>query len=288
MKVVILGGDGQVGRALAASAPAEVEAVALSRSECDIGVRPAVEAAIRAVRPALVFNAAAYTAVDRAESEPDLAGMVNAAAPGWIAMTAADAGARTVHLSSDYVFGGTSGRPYTPKDTPRPLSVYGRTKRAGEEAVAAADPGALIVRTAWVYAAAGRNFVTTMLRLMAERERIPVVADQVGTPTHAASLARALWGLALGGATGIHHFTDAGLASWYDFAVAIQEEALELGLLDDRAEIVPVRTADHPATARRPGFAVLDKTDTWSLLGRVPPHWRVNLRACLRQMAGGG
>lgn len=287
MKALILGAGGQVGRAIAATAPAGVETVALTRADCDIAVRPAVETAIRAIKPDLVFNAAAYTAVDKAESEPELAGVLNAAAPGWIAATAAAAGARTVHLSTDFVFGGSAGRPYAPRHATRPLSVYGRTKLAGEEAVLAADLRALVVRTAWVHDAAGANFVRTMLRLMGERDRLTVVADQVGTPTWAPSLAGALWALAGREASGIHHFTDAGLASWYDFAVAIQEEALALGLLARSSEILPIPTKAYPTPARRPAFSVMDKSATWSLLDRPPAHWRVNLRLCLRDIAHG-
>lgn len=285
MKALIFGAGGQVGCALVATAPEGTEAVALGRADCDVTDRNAVTAAIRAARPDLVFNAAAYTAVDKAEHEPDRAGMLNAAAPGWLASAARDAGARFLHISTDFVFGGSSGRPYKPDHPTRPLSVYGRTKRDGEAAVQAADPDALIVRTAWVHDAAGANFVRTMLRLMAERDRLGVVADQLGTPTHAPSLARALWALARKGATGIHHFTDAGVASWYDFAVAIQEEALALSLLERASVIAPIATADYPTPATRPGCVILDKTATWALLDRPPPHWRETLRTCLNEIA---
>ncbi len=288
MKALIFGASGQVGRALVSSAPEDAEIVGLTRDDCDVTDRNAVTAAIRAARPSHVFNAAAYTAVDRAESEPDRAGMLNAAAPGWLAQAARDAGARFVHVSTDFVFGGTSGRPYTPDHPTRPLSVYGRTKRDGETAVLAADPDALIVRTAWVHDAAGANFVRTMLRLMAECDRLNIVADQLGTPTHAPSLARALWALAAKGASGIHHFTDAGVASWYDFAVAIHEEALALGLLERATAIAPIATADYPTPATRPACAILDKSATWALLDRPPPHWRVNLRLCLNEIARNG
>lgn len=288
MKALILGAGGQVGRALAATAPQGVELVALTRTDCDVTDRNAVTAAIRAARPSHVFNAAAYTAVDKAESEPDRAGMLNAAAPGWIAQGARDAGARFIHVSTDFVFGGSSGRPYRPDHPTRPLSVYGRTKRDGESAVLAADADALIVRTAWVHDAAGANFVRTMLRLMAERDQLSIVADQVGTPTHAPSLARALWALAQKGASGIHHFTDAGIASWYDFAVAIQEEALALGLLERASLIAPIATADYPTPATRPACVILDKSATWALLDRPPPHWRTSLRTCLKEISRHG
>jgi dTDP-4-dehydrorhamnose reductase len=182
-----------------------------------------------------------------------------------------------VHVSTDFVFDGKASSPYAPDAPTRPLGVYGATKRDGE---IAAGADALIVRTAWVYAAAGNNFVRTMLRLMAERDEVRVVADQIGTPTHAASLARAIWALAAAGSTGHYHWTDAGAASWYDFAVAIQEEALALGLLSRAVPIVPIRTVDYPTPAQRPAFSILDKTTTWAITGPAR-HWRAELRDCL-------
>lgn len=283
MKALIFGAGGQLGRALVAAAPATARVVALGRIDCDISDRVAVTRAIDGHRPELVFNAAAYTDVDKAEGEREPARTVNGLAPGWMAGAVRAIGSRFVHLSTDFVFDGRSPRPLAPADPIAPLSVYGRTKAEGERAVASADPEALIVRTAWLYAAAGANFVDTIVRLMSERDEIRVVADQVGTPTWARSLAAALWALAAQGARGIHHFTDAGVASRYDFAIAIQEEALALGLIDRAARIVPIATVDYPRPAQRPAFCVLDKSATWALLGGPAPHWRSNLRACLRE-----
>lgn len=285
MRALIFGAGGQVGRALAAAAPRGSETVALGRADCDVGDEAAVRTAIRSARPDVVFNAAAYTAVDRAESEPEAARRLNGAAPGLIAAAAREAGARTVHISTDFVFGGPAEGPRRPCDPTLPEGVYARTKLEGEGSVRAADSEALIVRTAWVYAPAGANFVNTMLRLMAERDELRVVADQLGTPTWAPSLAAALWRLAEFRAGGLHHFTDSGVASWYDFAVAIAEEALAIGLLEAPARIVPIATADYPTPAKRPAYSVLDKSSTWSLLGGAAPHWRVNLRADLRELA---
>lgn len=285
MRALILGAGGQVGRALAAAAPPGSEAIALGRADCDVGDEAALRSAIRSARPDVVFNAAAYTAVDKAESEPEAARRLNGEAPGLIAAAAREAGARTVHVSTDFVFGGAAEGPRRPQDPPRPEGVYARTKLEGEGSASAADPEALIVRTAWVYAPAGTNFVNTMLRLMAERDELRVVADQVGTPTWAPSLAAALWRLAGLRAGGIHHFTDSGVASWYDFAVAIAEEAREIGLIEAPARIVPIATADYPTPAKRPAWSVLDKSSTWALLGGAAPHWRVNLRADLRELA---
>jgi dTDP-4-dehydrorhamnose reductase len=287
MRVLILGAGGQVGRALAAAAPGDAETIALGRFDCDVGDEVAVRRTISGVRPDIVFNAAAYTAVDKAESEPEAALRLNGQAPGWIAAAAREASARTVHLSTDFVFGGAAEGQRRPQDRPGPEGVYARTKLAGESAVLAADCEALIVRTAWVYAAAGTNFVNTMLRLMAGADELRVVADQIGTPTWAASLATALWRLAEVRAVGIHHFTDSGVASWYDFAVAIAEEAREVGLLDEPPRIVPIATADYPTPAKRPAFSILDKSATWALLGGPAPHWRSNLRANLRELANG-
>ncbi|HVQ07457.1 MAG TPA: dTDP-4-dehydrorhamnose reductase [Allosphingosinicella sp.] len=284
MKVVIFGAAGQLGQALAASAPAGAELVGLDLPECDIGDPGQVEAAVTAAMPAIVFNAAAYTAVDRAESEPNLAHRLNADAAGWIAAAAREVGARMVQVSTDFVFGGAAAAPRAPGDPVDPQGVYARTKHAGEQAVAAACPDALIVRTAWLYAARGANFVNTMLRLMAERDEVRVVADQIGTPTWAPSLARALWALAEAGARGVHHYTDAGVASWYDFAVAIEEESRAAGLRERPVRMVPINTADYPVPAPRPAYSVLDKSATWALLGGPAPHWRANLRENMREL----
>lgn len=288
MKVLVLGAGGQVGRALLECAPASAEVVARDRRGCDIGDEGAVRRCLAETSPDLVFNAAAYTAVDRAESDPEEARRLNALAPGWIASACAAAGARLVHLSTDYVFDGRQSQPYCPSDATNPLGVYGRTKRDGERAVMAAAPDALVVRTAWLYGAAGNNFVRTMLRRMRERDPLKVVADQIGTPTHVESLAGALWRLAAMGAGGIHHYTDAGVASWYDFAVAIAEEALPRRLIARAPSIAPVASAEFPTIAPRPLFSLLDKSETWEALGGPPPHWRVNLRECLRAIAAHG
>ena len=282
MKALILGAGGQLGRALAAAAPAGARVVGLGRADCDIADRVSVTRTIESHRADLVFNAAAYTAVDRAESEAEAARTVNGLAPGWMAAAARAAGSRFVHVSTGFVFDGRGSRPLAPSDPVAPLGVYGRTKAEGEQAVAAAAEGeALIVRTGWLYAATGRNFVNTMLGLMRAGAPLRVVTDEIGTPTWARSLAEALWALAKVRARGIHHFTDAGLASRYDFAIAIDEEARAAGLLDRATPIVPITRAEHSSAATRPAFCVLDTSATWPLSGGPPPHWRANLRACL-------
>lgn len=286
MRALVLGAGGQVGRALVWNAPKDALVVGLDRSGCDIGDPGQVRAAIARAKPDVVFNAAAYTAVDRAESEPEVAQRLNAEAAGIIAEAARGAGARTVHISTDFVFGGAEATPRQTDDPVAPQGIYARTKLAGEQAVQAGDPDALIVRTAWVYAREGQNFVNTMLRLMAERDEVRVVADQIGTPTWAPSLAGALWALAGQGASGVQHYTDAGTASWYDFAVAVAEEGAAAGLLSRPVRVVPIATTDYPTPAPRPAYSVLDKSGTWALLGGPAPHWRVNLRKNMQERGG--
>ena len=285
---MITGAGGQLGQALRTSGPAGADIVALDRAGLDIGDAGAVATQVARIGPDLIINAAAYTAVDRAESEAEAVWRINAAGAGHLAAAAAAGQARFVHVSTDFVFDGSGGGPYRPDHPTAPLGVYGASKRAGEEAVLAACPGALIVRTAWVYGAAGHNFVRTMLRLMAERDAVRVVADQIGTPTYAPGLARAIWALDAAGATGIHHWTDSGAASWYDFAVAIQEEALAMGLLDRAVPVMPIATADYPTPARRPLYSVLDKASAVALVGAPAPHWRVHLRDMLGEIRANG
>jgi dTDP-4-dehydrorhamnose reductase len=281
MKVLITGANGQLGRALQATAPLGVSIIAAGSAELDIGDAAAVDALLLAERPDAIFNAAAYTAVDKAESEEAQATRTNSEGVANLARGAAAIGARLVHVSTDFVFNGLSGVPYLPDAPTAPLGVYGRTKRQGE---LAAGPDALVVRTAWVYGSRGGNFVRTMLRLMAERDEVRVVADQIGTPTFAASLADALWRLHAAGAKGLFHYTDNGAASWYDFAVAIQEEALAIGLLTRAVPVIPIATSDYPTPAARPHYSVLDKSATFALLGGAAPHWRVNLRKMLKDI----
>jgi dTDP-4-dehydrorhamnose reductase len=280
MKVLIAGSAGQLGRALQATAPAGTTILAPAEAEFDLLDAAKVRATVEETRPDLVINAAAYTAVDKAESDAETAEAVNGTAAGRLAEAARSVGARLAHVSTDFVFDGRSADPIPPDAPPAPLGVYGATKLSGERQVAAGHPAPLIVRTAWVYAAVGNNFVHTMLLLMRDRAEVRVVADQVGTPTHADSLARAIWALDAAGATGIHHWTDAGVASWYDFAVAIHDEALALGLLERPVTVVPIRTSDYPTPARRPAMSVLDKGSSWAITGPAA-HWRAELRLAL-------
>lgn len=286
MKVLITGAGGQVAAALMRSKPAGVTASALSHAELDVGDGKAVLRAATEARPQVIINAAAYTAVDKAESERDLARRVNGEAPGHLAEAAKACGARLIHLSTDFVFDGNQSRPYTPDATVKPLGAYGETKLEGERRVQQTLGGeALILRTAWVYAANGHNFVRTMLRLMAERGRVRVVADQVGSPTWASSVAEILWAAVRTPAfAGVHHWTDAGVASWYDFAVAIAEEGHAAGLLKQTAEVESITTAEYPTPARRPAYSVLDRGSSERGLNLKPTHWRINLRKMMREL----
>ena len=280
MKVLITGAAGQLGRALLASAPDDAVIEAIDRAELDMADAAAVQAHVIAAKPALVFNAAAYTAVDKAESDEAVAEAINAGAVRAIVAALAQTGGKLVHVSTDFVFDGSTGRACRPDDERNPLSAYGRTKAAGEDALRSTD---LLVRTAWVYTAGGANFVRTMLRLMREKDELRVVADQIGAPTWAPGLARVLWDLAARGAEGTWHHSDAGVASWYDFAVAIQEEALALGMLDRAVPVIPIPTASYPTPARRPAFSLLDCSETRALLGDGHVHWRAQLRRMLEE-----
>jgi dTDP-4-dehydrorhamnose reductase len=287
MKVLITGANGQLGRSLQQAAPDGYELVALDRSRLDISDNIAVTAAVEEATPDVVINAAAYTAVDRAESEREQAYAVNATGPKNLAQAAAKYDARLIHISTDFVFDGQSTQPYRPDDATNPLGVYGHSKLEGEREVAGSGLDRwLIVRTSWVYAAQGSNFVSTMLRLMNERDQVNVVCDQAGTPTWARSLAHTLWkAVANDDLRGIYHWSDAGTASWYDFAVAIQEEALQRGLLSRSAGIAPIRSELYPTAAKRPRFSVLDKTNTYKDFDLNAIHWRVNLRAAMQEIA---
>lgn len=285
MKVLVTGAGGQVGRSLLDAVPDDVEAVGCLHGDLDVGAGQAVRDVVSRHRPAVIINAAAYTAVDRAESEPDAARRINSEGPRHLALAARECGARLIHISTDFVFDGAASVPYRPDSATNPLSVYGRTKRDGEHAVLAELPEqSTVVRTAWVYAATGANFVNTMLRIMRSQGGVRVVADQVGTPTSAPFFAATLWRIAADPAIrGIHHWTDAGVASWYDFAMAIAEEGAQLGLVSAEVTVTPITTADYPTPARRPAYSVLNK-QSLAAHGLAPVHWRQRLRSILKEI----
>jgi dTDP-4-dehydrorhamnose reductase len=308
MKVLLTGREGQLGRTLVESVPEGIELIATGRSELDLSDGSACGAAVAELRPDWVLNAGAYTAVDRAESEPELADAVNAGAPGAFARALAKTGGRLLQVSTDFVFNGAQGSPYRPEQALDPLGVYGATKAAGEMS-ALALPGARVLRTSWVYGPVGKNFCLTMLRLHAVKaaagEPLGVVADQVGCPTATHTLAAACW-RAIGadsavGSTNsstnasaanegpmILHWSDAGAASWYDFAVAIGELGVAAGLLDRAAVVRPLSTADYPTPAQRPSYSLLDCTASRVALGLEPLQWRAALAQVLEQVAAQG
>lgn len=288
MKVLLTGANGQLGRALQRHIPANIELHALERAQLDIGNAAQVSKYVSELRPQLIINAAAYTAVDKAESEVSAAQRGNIDGPKYLAQAAhALNDTRLLQVSTDFVFDGRSAMPYRPEDGTHPLSVYGQTKLAGEQAVLnVLGARATVVRTAWVYGAHGHNFMRTMLRLMNERGAVRVVADQVGTPTAVHSLAHVIWRFASSDvAGGIYHWTDAGVASWYDFAVAIAEEARALGILKRDANVTPIATYEYPTPATRPSYSVLDKASTYTALQLEPVHWRERLREVLREVS---
>ncbi|HUF71592.1 MAG TPA: dTDP-4-dehydrorhamnose reductase [Gammaproteobacteria bacterium] len=289
MRVLVAGAGGQVGRALMASVPQGCNLIAATRADLDITDPSAVAGFIEAHEPDVIVNAAAFTAVERAENEPERARLVNQSGAANLARAAAARKARMIQLSTDFVFDGSASAPYPPDAPPAPTSVYGRTKLAGEQAVRDLLPDASIVlRTAWVYAPHGRNFVLTMLKLMREPRPVRVVDDQVGTPTSAGSVARAVWAFAAEPALrGTYHWTDAGVASWHDFAAAIAEEAAACGLLTSPVDLKPVSSRNFPTAARRPAYSVLDTRSTAEALRMTPRHWRANLRDVLGEIALG-
>ena len=286
MKTLVLGSSGQLGQALAETVPDAAGFVGADLPELDITDAVAVLEICSNKRPDVIINAAAYTAVDKAETELDLASAANVTGPQNIAAAANCTGARLIHISTDFVFDGSATSPYRPDAEVRPLSVYGRTKRDGEVAVLdAMHDSAAIVRTAWLYSKTGGNFVKTMLRLMGERDELSVVADQRGTPTWANSLAEAVWGLAaVPTISGVFHWTDGGECSWHEFALAIQEEALSLEILDRKILVHPITTEEYPTPAARPRYSVMDCAATCAALHIQPTPWRVNLRRMLKGM----
>jgi dTDP-4-dehydrorhamnose reductase len=281
--ILLTGADGQIGGRLRAALAPLGRVVPATRAELDVGDEGAVRSLVRALRPRVVVNAAAYTAVDRAEEEPEAAFRINADAPRVLAEEARECGALLVHFSTDYVFDGTKGEPYRESDPTRPLNVYGASKRAGEEAVEAAGGDHLVLRTSWVYDSRGRNFLLTMRRLMREREELRVVDDQRGAPTWARSVAEATARLAAlrlegVGSGGLLHLSAAGETSWHGFALAIRETDPRPEEIRCRA-IRAVSSAEFPTPARRPAYSVLSNDRLAAEFGVRLPGWREQLRA---------
>ena len=277
-RILLLGAGGQLGMQLARRLAAEVELIAVTRAELDFTDATALRAAIQQANPQIVINAAAYTAVDKAESEPEAARLVNAIAPGVIAEELARTNSWLIHYSTDYVFDGSGTRPWMETDPTGPLSVYGQTKLDGELAIAAAGCRHVTLRTSWVYAAEGRNFLHTMLRLGRERDLLKIVDDQIGAPTSAEAITEAtqivLRQLAASGddagASGVYHLACAGETSWCGFARAIFSE---FAGKQKAPEVVPIPTEAYPTPARRPRNSRLNCTKFTAQFGFRMPHW---------------
>ncbi len=296
MKILLFGGNGQVGTELRRSLASLGEVIATTRngiladgSVCetaDFDVPAQLQSLIERVAPDVVVNAAAYTAVDRAEDDVDAAFRANAEAPGVIARACAERDILLVHYSTDYVFDGSATRPYREDDQTAPLGVYGASKLAGEQAVQASGARHMIFRTAWVYAAHGKNFLLTMLRLARERDELRVVADQVGSPTSARQIADTTAAMLRKPpqASGLWHLTAAGQTSWHGFAEQIMRDALDRGLIDKVPRVLPIATSDYPTRAARPAYSVLDNTRLEHDSGVVAPDWKISLSRVLDQM----
>ncbi|NEO98468.1 MAG: dTDP-4-dehydrorhamnose reductase [Symploca sp. SIO2E9] len=303
-RILLTGIAGQLGYQLQEILDPLGEVTGVDRQSLDLAQPDKIRKVISEVKPDLIINAAAYTAVDKAETETELANLINGTAPTIIAQEAQRLEADLIHISTDYVFDGRKNTPYTEEDTLNPINAYGQSKLLGEEGVRQKCDRHIILRTAWVYGAYGKgNFVKTMLRLGAEREELRVVVDQVGSPTWTGDLAHSIAMIAanfsnaqlgdninldqdakLSFSTGTYHFTNSGAISWYDFAIAIFEEAQQLGFPVKVKRVVPITTTEYPTPAKRPAYSVLSSKKISVVLGTHPPHWRQGLRQMLKQL----
>jgi len=291
MRILVTGGAGQLGWELRRALAVFGEVVAPARDVLDLSSADSIVAAVRGVRPGLIVNAAAYTAVDKAESEPDLAMRINGDAPRILAEEAAARNAPMIHYSTDYVFDGGKAEPYREDDETAPINVYGQTKLAGEHGVVAANAAHLVFRTSWVYGPRGRNFLLTMLKVGRERKELKVVDDQAGAPTSARMIAEATTGviaksLAQGAIdpdrfrqiAGLYHLTAGGRTTWYGFAQAILQNRPGM------AKVLPIPTSGYPTPARRPQNSVLDNGKLEKQFGFRLPDWKIGLNLCLEEL----
>jgi dTDP-4-dehydrorhamnose reductase len=287
MRAMIVGAGGLVGQALVDAAPAGWELAALDRAALDITDREAVRSEVERFRPDVIVNCAGHIAVDKVEAEKELAWKINADGPRHLAQALAAGEGRLVHISTNYVFSGHAAKPYAVDAETAPVNYYGVSKRAGElAALEVLGTRAAVVRTSWVYGLTGRSFFNSILKALREKQLATVVDDQLGTPTSAPVFARVLWKIA--GDRGVHgilHWTDEGVASWYDFAQAIAEEAISCGLVPAAAQVLPIVTAQYPTAVPRPMYGVLDKRSTVAAVGEVPRYWRAELRELMAELA---
>lgn len=284
-RVLVLGASGQVGQATLQLTVSGTDVIAPSRADVDLRETDELRAYVLDLKPDAVINCAAFTRVDDAERESDAAYLLNADAARVIAESTAESGARFVHVSTDYVFDGNGRAPYAVDAAVAPQSVYGASKLRGEQLVLLANPAAAIVRTAWVHSGGDNNFIATAVRIFQQQKVMHVVDDQISTPTRALHLAAALWiFVARANLSGLFHFTDAGVASWYDVAQCVLDTMQRDGLREPKAAVVPVATAEFPRPAVRPRVSLLDKHATWKALDFTPQHWRVGVAASTREM----
>ncbi len=293
-RILLTGMAGQLGQELQQTLAPLGEVTGVDRKTMDLEQPAMIGKVIGEVKPDLIVNGAAYTAVDKAETETELANRINGTAATLIAEEVQRLGVALIQVSTDYVFDGRKNTPYTEEDPPNPINAYGKSKLLGEEGVRKTCERHLILRTAWVYGRFGKgNFVKTMLKLGAEREELRVVADRVGTPSWTRDIAGAIAQLGQQitreraqkpTLTGVYHFSNSGVASWYDFAVAIFEEAQQLGFPLKVQRVVPITTPEYPTPAKRPAYSVLSTKKISTILGTDPPHWRESLRRMLKQL----
>ena len=296
-RILVTGRDGQVGFELIRSLSGKGQVIAVGREQMDLSRPDAIRRVVREISPDLIVNTAAYTAVDQAESEPELAMAVNGVAPGILGEESKRLGAALIHFSTDYVFDGSKTEPYAEDDAPCPINVYGRTKLAGERAIQAVDVPHLILRTSWVYGMRGKNFLLTILRLAQERDELRIVDDQIGAPTWSRALAEATQGILarLGYGKpgfiedcaehgGVYHLSAAGQTTWHGFAAAILEQAAskEIGLIDRVPALRPISSEEYPVPARRPSYSVLGNAKLERAFGVAMPDWKDSLAECIR------
>lgn len=289
-KFLVLGSEGQLGHELInLLRSTKQNYVALNRQQLDLTNLKNIKQVIKDNNPSLVINCAAYTAVDKAEQEADLAMKINAEAPAAIAQISQEIGNSLIHISTDYVFDGCNNIPYTEEAETNPASVYGQSKLKGEQAVAKYCDQHIIIRTAWVYGVYGKgNFVKTMIRLGMEKETLRIVCDQIGSPTWTGDLAQAILSISskiTSETTGIYHYTNSGVCSWYDLAVATLEEAKQLGFSIQIKNIEPISSNEYPTPAKRPHYSVLSSQKISHILGNYPPHWQKSLCKMLGEYA---
>lgn len=285
MRVLVTGATGQLGFEVAGGfRQSGHEVIAPARQELDFSYPVQLAATARTLQADWVINCAAYTQVDKAESDAELAFIVNRDSPEQLARAVADYGGRMLQVSTDFIFDGAQHRPYSETDRPNPLGVYGRSKLEGEQAVQRALPDAMVLRTAWVYGVHGHNFVKTMLRLAMAGKPLRVVSDQVGTPTWTTDIAATIVALVAREAAGTYNFTNAGETSWHGFASAILEESAHIGFDISTETVVPIPTADYPTPATRPAYSVLDTEKIRPLLPGPIPDWRDSLKKMLQEL----